>query len=84
MGTGKQNQVEEVKVGAAEYRRLPKHSTAGKCLAMDDNPRVVRKKASSPAAGEHPAPAAPVADTARVDAINAEVAALRSRYPGLK
>ena len=80
MGTGKQSQADEVKDGATqEYQKLPARSTASKVLAMDDNPRVRRKAVVVPVAAKPVKP--PAVDPARVDAMNAAVAALRSRYP---
>jgi hypothetical protein len=76
MGVGRQNQVED----AAEYRKLPEHSTAGKVLALDDH--MVRRRVA-PAVSVPPV-TMPDVDTARAEALMKEVAALRSRYPGFK
>jgi hypothetical protein len=80
MGIGKQSQVEDVEVGATDYRALSKNSTAGKVLALDDH--MVRRRVA-PAVSVPPV-TMPAVDTARAEALMKEVAAQRSRYPDLK
>lgn len=80
MGVGEQKTVQTN--GASTYVAAP--SVTAKMLANDTQRRIVRKTQTA-ASVVSPAPAVPVEDVAaRIAAINAEVAAQCSRYPGLK